>query len=61
MVIEFKKENLEEKIKEYEKKHYTDQDIVHDLYKQGYTVDSFRYDPERYRWAKQITERHGLD
>lgn len=60
MVIEFKTEVLEEKLKKYEEEHYTEQDTIMDLYEQGYTADSFRYDPERYKWAKRIAEKYGM-
>lgn len=60
MVIEFKKENLEEKLKQYEDEGFSEQDTITDLYAQGYTADSFRYDSERYRWAKRCAEHYGL-
>lgn len=60
MVIEFKSEDLEAKLKRYEEENWDETDAVMDLFEQGYTVDSFRYDPKRYKWAKRIAETHGL-
>jgi hypothetical protein len=60
MVIEFKASDLESKLKKYEEDNWSEQDVITDLYEQGYTIDSFRYDPERYRWAKRVATTYGL-
>ena len=60
MTIEFRSDALETKLAEYKAKHLTDQDMITDLFRQGYTIDSFRYNSERYRWAKRVATTYGL-
>lgn len=52
-VIQFNGTEVNRKIEELKSNGCQDADIVRNLINQGYTLDSFRYDPERYAWFKK--------
>ena len=60
-VIQFNENEIEAKITELKNNGYQTSDIIRELLNQGYTLDSFRYDPERYAWFKKHLAEVNLD
>ena len=49
-VIQFNENEIDMKIEDLKKNGKTDREIASQLMFEGFTLDSFRYDPERYKW-----------
>lgn len=56
-VISFNPNEIEAKIKKYQDSGTSDLELKNLLEAEGYTLDSFRYNPERYKWFEAISRK----
>lgn len=53
-------EELEARFEYYSENDWDELDAVMDMLEDGYVLDDFRYDDDRYLWMKEFCENHGL-
>ena len=51
---------LEARFEYYSENDWDELDAVMDLFEDGYTVEDFKYNDDRYMWIKEFAESHGL-
>lgn len=51
---------LEERLKYYSDNDWDELDAMMDMLEDGYTIEDFKYDDDRYMWAREFAENHGL-
>lgn len=51
---------LEAQIERFKEENWDEADALMELLEYGFVLDDFKYDPDRYNWAKMIGEEHGL-
>lgn len=49
---------LEARLEHYAEEEWDEYDAFLDLAEDGYTLDDFTYDPDRYEWAMEFSETH---
>lgn len=51
---------LEAQIERFKSGNWDEADALAELLEYGFTLDDFKYDRDRYDWAKAVGEEHGL-